>query len=101
METQRMFSEKFRNHLEGAMIAIGIIGPLATVPQIIKIWGTHSQHAVGQSLITWSLYSGMAMLWMGYGFINARPAIYVGNGIGIAMYGSVVAGILHHHGLTY
>jgi hypothetical protein len=43
----------------------------------------------------------MAALWMAYGFINARPAIYVGNGIGIVMYGSVVAGILHHHGLTY
>lgn len=41
------------HRFEGFMVLIGIVGPFATLPQLIKLYFTHSQHATGQSLLSW------------------------------------------------
>jgi MtN3 and saliva related transmembrane protein len=40
---------------EPLMVVTGIVQPLATLPSISKLYFTHSQHASGQSLPTWSI----------------------------------------------
>ncbi|BAX54992.1 hypothetical protein PDPUS_2_00406 [Photobacterium damselae subsp. piscicida] len=37
---------------EPFMLVMGIVGPLATLPQLYKLFFSHSEHAVGLSLIT-------------------------------------------------
>ncbi|WP_108861275.1 hypothetical protein [Ruegeria sp. Alg231-54] len=75
------------HRFEGFMVFIGIVGPFATLPQLIKLYFTHSQHATGQSLLSF--------LWFAYGLVVGKLTIYVGNGI------SMVLNILIHAGLTF
>ena len=86
---------------EGFMLLMGIIGPLATVPQLIKLYLTHSHYAHGLSLSTWIAYSILALLWFLYGFVERNAPIWVGNLIGLAMDFLMVIGILIHAGATF
>ncbi|WP_028025732.1 SemiSWEET transporter [Enterovibrio calviensis] len=86
--------------LEPIMLAMGLISPLATLPQIYKLYFSHSEHAAGLSLITWLLYACIASLWTVYGLYHKNPTIWVGNGLGFIMYVAMVIGIVIHTGIT-
>jgi len=86
---------------EPLMVITGIVQPLATIPSISKLYFTHSQHATGQSLTTWSIFAVATLLWVVYGLLNRKPAIYAGNIIGLAMNLLMVNGILLNAGWTY
>jgi uncharacterized protein with PQ loop repeat len=86
---------------EPLMVITGIVQPLATIPSITKLYFTHSQHASGQSLATWSIFALATLLWTAYGLLNRNPAIYAGNIVGLVMNLLMVNGILIHAGWTY
>jgi uncharacterized protein with PQ loop repeat len=86
---------------EPLMVVTGIVQPLATIPSISKLYLTHTQHASGQSLTTWSIFALATLLWLVYGLLNRKPAIYVGNTIGLVMNLLMVNGILLRAGWTY
>jgi MtN3 and saliva related transmembrane protein len=86
---------------EPLMVVTGIVTPLATLPSISKLYVTHTEHASGQSLITWSIFACASLLWVLYGVLNRKPAIYVGNVISLVMNSLMVNGILIHAGWTY
>jgi MtN3 and saliva related transmembrane protein len=86
---------------EPLMVITGIVTPLATIPSISKLYFTHSQHASGQSLTTWSIFALASLLWLVYGLLNRKAAIYVGNIIALIMNLLMVNGILIHAGWTY
>jgi MtN3 and saliva related transmembrane protein len=86
---------------EPLMVITGIVQPLATIPSISKLYFTHSQHASGQSLTTWSIFAVASLLWVTYGLLNRKPAIYVGNIIGLVVNLLMVNGILMNAGWTY
>lgn len=94
-------SQKLLKYFEPLMLVMGIIGPLATLPQIIKLYFTHSQHAAGQSLTTWSVFLVLALLWVIYGLLNKKAPIYVGNGIALVMNILMVVGIIIQTGITF
>ncbi len=83
------------------MVITGIVTPLATIPSISKLYFTHSQHASGQSLTTWSIFALASLLWLVSGLLNLKPAIYVGNMIALVMNLLMVNDILMHAGWTY
>ena len=86
---------------EPLMVVMGIVEPLAILPSVSKLYLTHSQHATGQSLTTWSIFGLASLLWLVYGLLNRKPAIWVGNLIGLVMNLLMVNGILMHAGWTY
>lgn len=86
---------------EPLMVLTGIVQPLATLVSISKLYFTHSQHASGQSLATWSVFAAASLLWVIYGSLNRKAAIYAGNIIGLVMDLVMVNGILMHAGWTY
>ncbi|MCL6284588.1 SemiSWEET transporter [Ruegeria sp. 2012CJ41-6] len=88
-------------HFEGFMVFVGVVGPFATLPQLAKLYLTHSQHASGQSLVTWSLYAALSLLWFAYGLMVKKLPIYVGNGISMVLNLLMVVGILIHAGVTF
>jgi MtN3 and saliva related transmembrane protein len=86
---------------EPLMVITGIVQPLATLPSISKVYFTHRHHASGQSLTTWSIFALASLLWVTYGLLNRKPAIYVGNIIGLVMNALMVNGILMPAGWAY
>jgi MtN3 and saliva related transmembrane protein len=86
---------------EPLMVITGIVQPLATLPSISKLYFTHSQHASGQSLTTWAIFALASLLWVIYGLLNRKAAIYAGNIIGLVMDLLMVNGILMNAGWTY
>ncbi|MBL8905134.1 MAG: SemiSWEET transporter [Rhizobiales bacterium] len=83
------------------MVFAGLISPLATIPQIVKLYATHTELAAGQSLTTWALYTIIAALWAVYGIINRQLAVLVGNALGTLIYAIVAIGIVIHAGWTF
>lgn len=56
------------------VLAMAIIEPLMTLPQVYEIW--IKQEAQGVSLLTWSFYISAAIIWLLYGLkIKDRPLI--------------------------
>jgi MtN3 and saliva related transmembrane protein len=90
-----------RSNFERLMVVIGLISPFATIPQVIKVFATHREHAVGQSLITWAVYTVIALLWVAYGVHRRELPLIIGNSLGVFMYGLVAVGIVIHAGLTF
>jgi MtN3 and saliva related transmembrane protein len=91
----------WKSKFDELMVVAGIISPLATIPQIIKLYATHTQHASGQSLITWTVYTVISFLWVIYGVMNRQLPILIGNALGTIVYSIVVMGILIHAGFTF
>jgi MtN3 and saliva related transmembrane protein len=83
---------------EPLMVIPGIVQLLATIPSISKLYFTHSQHASGQSL---AHLCHRKSLWVTYGVLNRKPAIYVGNIIGLVMDLLMANGVLIHAGWTH
>src|SRR5262245_49663552 len=83
------------------MVVAGLVSPIATIPQIIKLYATHTQHAGGQSLITWSVYTGIAFLWVVYGIVNRELPVLVGNALGTILYALMAIGIVVYAGATF
>ena len=58
--------------LDGLVLAVGIIAPLMTIPQILKIYVLHS--ASGVSVLTWGAYAFFDIPWIIYGLVHhSRP----------------------------
>jgi MtN3 and saliva related transmembrane protein len=96
-----MKAKGWKGKFDEFMVFAGLVSPLATIPQIVKIYATHSQHASGQSLTTWTAYTVLSILWVVYGVINRQIAILVGNALGAIVYAIVVLGILIKAGITF
>jgi uncharacterized protein with PQ loop repeat len=86
---------------EQIMVLVGLVSPIATIPQVIKVFATHRQHAAGQSLITWGIYTAISILWVIYGLRRRETPLIIGNALGVIMYGLVAVGILIQAGLTF
>ncbi|MGR5207637.1 MULTISPECIES: SemiSWEET transporter [Vibrio] len=95
------FLERIGKALEPLMLVMGLISPIATMPQLYKLYFSHSEHALGLSLTTWLLYSFIALLWTIYGIYHKNPTIWVGNCLGFLMYVAMVVGIILHTGGTF
>ena len=52
-------------------------------------------------MTTWTVFTLASLLWVTYGLLNRKPAIYVGNLIGLMMNLLMVNGILLNAGWTY
>lgn len=60
--------------LDVLVYAVGILGPLATIPQVVQIYTTHN--VSGISFFTWSLYALFDIPWIIYAVAHReRPLI--------------------------
>lgn len=62
---------------------------------------SHTEHAVGQSLVSWTLYAVLSLLWAVYGVLERKPPIYLGNGIALVLNSAMSVGIISHAGMTF
>jgi len=64
----------WKHFFDYLMYGVGILAPLALLPQIFQIYTTKS--AVGVSLSTWSLFTVFNTLWTIYGAIHKDTHIF-------------------------
>ncbi len=95
------FITRIGKKLEPLMLFMGLVSPFATLPQMYKLFYSHSQHAEGLSMTTWVLYSFIALLWTVYGFYHKNPTIWLGNFLSFFMDLSMVFGIYLITGWTF
>lgn len=88
--------DKIGKKLEPIMLFMGIISPIATLPQLYKLYFSHTEHVQGLSITTWSAYSLISLTWLIYGLYHKNPTIWVGNALGFLAYLAMVIGILVH-----
>jgi uncharacterized protein with PQ loop repeat len=78
--------------LDYLMYGVGIIAPLALVPQIIEIYTTRS--SVGVSLYTWLLVALFNALWALYGIVHKDRQLFLANVFMVLFDLVIVVGIL-------
>ena len=83
-----------QTQLERVMLVVALIGPLGTVPQVVKVFFTHTHHVHGLSLTTWGSFTLISMMWLAYGVVFRRTALIVANILYVVVNGAVVTGIL-------
>lgn len=78
--------------LEKLVLAVAIIEPLSTIPQIVDIFST--QNATAISLITWLLFAVAAVIWLAYGIKIKNTPLIVSSLLWVITESIVVVGIL-------
>ena len=87
-------ADKLKNFIDKIIYPVGIIGPLMTIPQFLKIW--IDQDATGVSIISWSAYLIIAIFWLLYGTVHKEWPIILSNVLWILMDAAVVLGIFYY-----
>lgn len=82
----------FAHMLDKSMLAIGLIAPIMTVPQLVDVVVHHSVHGV--SITTWGAYAIVSSLWALYGVIHKDKPILITNILLFLFDTTIVLGVL-------
>jgi len=83
---------EFKRFMDRAIYIIGIIGPIMTIPQLMKIWV--EKNASGVSAISWGAYLFTAIFWLIYGIQHKEKPIIFTYGIWIILEALIVVGTI-------
>lgn len=71
----RKSEQRIVSFVDHVIFAVAVIGPIMTIPQVVKIWA--EQNAAGVSVLTWGTYIFTSLFWLVYGIIhNEKPIIF-------------------------
>ncbi len=85
---------KFKKFIDKGIYAVGVFGPIMTVPQVIKIWV--EQNAAGVSVVSWASYLLAAVFWLVYGIVHREKPIIFTHILWIILELLVVIGVLRY-----
>jgi len=77
-------------------MAVAIVEPLTTLPQIINVFTKSNVAAI--SVLTWALYALFEVIWVIYGLTIKNRPIVITNTLWILMDLAVVVGVLVRQG---
>ena len=66
-------SNRFIRRLDIFMYAVGIIGPIVSIPQLLEIYVKHN--AEGVSVLTWGGYAVLSTIWLLYGLVHREKPL--------------------------
>ena len=72
------------------MFIFSLLGPLVTTPQVIRIWSRQSAQDI--SMITWTGYLIIALIWLKYGLVHKDKKIVLSSVLWMVMYLLIIAG---------
>ena len=78
--------------IDDIVLVIGIIGPLANIPQIFKLF--IEKNSIGISAITWMFYVMMGIPWIVYGIIHKEKPIIVAQSLWLITNVIILLGVL-------
>lgn len=76
------------------VLAMAVIEPLMTIPQIYEIW--IKKQTAGVSLLTWSFYILAAIVWLLYGLKIKDKPLMVASTLWVLVEILVVGGLIIH-----
>ena len=85
-------TDVWKRFLDYLMYGVGIITPIALIPQILQIYTTRS--ATGVSLLTWTLITFFNLLWAIYGAVHKDKQLFFASAFVIIFDLVIVVGIL-------
>jgi uncharacterized protein with PQ loop repeat len=88
----RLTKKQKRTLLTRTVLAIAIIEPMLTIPQIYEIWVNNN--AGGVSPLTWGLYTIPAIVWLMYGMQLKDKPLMISSTLWIGMELMVFTGSL-------
>lgn len=53
----------------------GIVGPVMTMPQVLRIW--IDKNASGVAIETWGTYLVLSVIWMSYGILHKEKPLII------------------------
>ena len=86
--------DKFKRIIDKIILFVAIIGPLITLPQVLKIWV--EQDASGVSALSWSGYSLSSVLWFTYGILHKEKPLIIAGGAGFVVNIAVLVGAVFY-----
>ena len=66
---------KLKRRYDKFMYVIAILGPIMTLPQLLKIWISHDSSGV--SIISWAGFAIMAGFWGYYGILHREKQLII------------------------
>jgi len=78
--------------LDKMLMIIAVLGPLATLPQIIEIFSSHNAGEV--SLVSWCTYTIFDIPWIIYGVVHKERPIVIAYTLWFLVNGLVTVGVL-------
>ena len=84
----------FKRFLDYLMYGVGVLAPLALLPQILTIYSSHS--AAGLSISTWVLLAVVNALWALYGLVHKSRQVFFANFLMTLFDLIIVFGILRY-----
>jgi uncharacterized protein with PQ loop repeat len=82
----------WKRFLDYLMYAVGIIAPIALIPQIVQVYTTRS--AAGVSFSTWFLLAFFNTLWTVYAAVHKDKQLFFANALMVVFDLIIVIGIL-------
>ena len=79
--------------IDRVVTVIAFVGPLSSLPQIFEIWFV-DKSAAGVSVITWTAFVLMAVIWLLYGIVHKQRPIVISNALWIVAQSLIVIGAL-------
>jgi MtN3 and saliva related transmembrane protein len=74
------------------MYGIGLLAPVALLPQVIQVFHTHDVSSL--SLVTWLMLGIINALWAVYGYVHREGALIIANACMAVLNFAVAIGIL-------
>lgn len=83
-----------KNFLDKLIYISAFVGPVLTIPQVLKIFG--EKNASGVSIIYWLGILGGAILWGSYGLVHKEKPIIIANLLAAILAVLIVIGIIFY-----
>ncbi len=78
--------------LDKLIYVVGILGPVMSIPQIIKIF--YLKNADGVSLITYAILTIFSFVWLYYGIVHKEKPIIANSGLWVIAEVLILIGII-------
>ena len=85
---------KLKRFMDKFIYAVALLGPIVTIPQIMKIW--LEKNVSGVSLITWTGFLLAAFFWLCYAILHKEKPIMFSSIILIIVDTCVIVGIIFY-----
>ncbi|MDO8514373.1 MAG: PQ-loop domain-containing transporter [bacterium] len=86
----------WKRSLDKVVLGVGIIGPLASIPQVLKIYLV--QDATGLSGISWGIWALLDIPWIIYGLVHRERPIIVAYSLWFTVNSLVFIGAMMYGG---
>lgn len=85
-------TKKEKSFLDKLTYFVGVVFPLATIPQIIEVYGT--QDSSGVSLWTWALYAVLQFALLLWAIADSIKQLIISYTLWMVMYAVLIIGIV-------